>query len=1780
MRNPAHRPSGRSFSTLNPPGISALPLLAVVLLLAGVAMSPGASPTATVQVDYTAPGFVIPDHGTLGAISASANFTYTYNGTGIRTLFSQFQLLDESGNAVPIRNPDEAAGAGGDSLVQLWSSKLYPSGSDITINIEFLPDEALDPDEKYRVRLVQVVDVSNPLNGVDLGKSATELLGNTFVHFHDGATEVVRLRSATFSKPYRVRAGATSAQRGLGFTPKVDLYRYDPDAPAAKPSFSLMLDLRNDLGTLITNTSVTAKLESLIGSTDGAGGPASVTDVFVEGREVIFTPAPQLDPVNRTYDLEVGISGTAGRKQMAGVRIFDFTGSLAFGSIATTFTALESQPPDNGPSGIGRGSAIDVPVGAASIDGADGHTFGDGTPLTVTVDAGGNATYTGAGSVAVSGPAQDDANKNDISFTRSNITLGTTGATAGTILVRLPAGVGYRPDKSSLVYRNSISLSSVPLGQDLSPGATSLDLGIAGGYLHEESKPVIYSINDLDWETAGGVLVATAVGVESLRKVKLADLASASADLADPAAAFKASNDHVYNGVNSILGGEVEIGVDPDGSGAVWASLNLAADSFHPHMPYADPVDPNQAIGHAGGLVNIQGDQPGAGSQLNGVAAFEVPYDRACVDNPRSAISCGAAGDVAMVSVSPDGGSLEFTRDGGLQSGAAVLHKLKWGKDPNSANYAHIVETNFDRASYLMAGSSLSGGISATEPRAAGLGQWMGVGAILYSGVDPGLADTIRPDTAAYDETDNLIADYPGVTFRVADIGAMDAKSRLAGADTPLYPLAQRGQYYVRRAGVSGIHQADAFDEALTLYGYDVKLTSLQFSYLDNLNEDSLTNGNVTIPAPSNFIVDFSSLKLTCPGGLETATVENASPLELEYWANAPLEPLAMRFESDNGCDPSVDACLVLAVEARAELFEQKLAGEMGFRPSGHIATRDNEVGTQPEFDSRLKLPTVPMPGPGNQTYTFTPSQDAYFNDAAAANAPASGSGFLCLFGTVDVPFFEDLKWNVHTRGVYTGSTPLLYSVASGWSDGGETGFDNIFFDTSHRGFPAATNPAAYRASSVQGGTYAVQAKQSWLGIPNAFEYDLKWDESGKAFSSLEVSKAFYTFELEHRAKFLSPEMAEITFGVAYDGVPNLNLAGFAADRLDDAVGYTSNIIDSVGREAADTLLDGIDAGKDMIASEAEDLLAPIIDGPLMTAVDEFLDDLYNLPGALDDKVNSADAAALVASKIRGAAGPLQTSIDQAFAQSGAGSVQDTVDNNVAKLQQAIGTLNAPSTGMLQTNGVKKLMRSVVADQAPEFIGVVAGEIAGAAFDEFVNTPGLEEIRESLDQVDGQLDEVRSAITDGANGLADQIAAVTTPVNLQAIADGVADTVEEEFGRYKLSDFVELPQIPRVQLRALIRQAILDELLGSQILDVLQKQLREYVQDAVAVVQKEIDSGIQQINSALREVIATHLAEVDQQINQEIVGPLSDLIGAGRLTGYAHINGDSLTELRVDGKFRFKVPEKMDFEGYLLIKQLTSDNRGGCIPPGTTVNEITIGANKVPLEWISSGLKANVGVKFSISSSLPVGLGGYFDMVGGPLDFESFKINDIKAALAFGAIPDSPFLSENYLAAAVDLEFSDYGLKGGMMFGRICTLDPLILIDPEVAAVLGDPPFTGAYVYGEARLPINELIGIPSSCLLKVVVGAGAGAFYFAEGPTYGGKLVGEVKGEAICLVSISGRMALVGARQGNGPMKFNGNGKVKGKAGACPFCVKFNKSVKVSFQIADGEIKSPSIDY
>lgn len=1744
---------------------------------------------------YEAPGYIIAGHATKGSIPANASFDVTLSSGGNRTIRSTFQLIDESGNPLYIETP--ALPQFKTETVSVEGTHAFIANKPLALSVDVLivPDQRLDPSKTYRVKLLSVWDVTSV--PTDLGISLIEAPGHTYIHFHEGTGVVSRMASATVSQKFRIQTGIGNAA-AFRILPLVDIYRYDPGAAALAPALELSCAMTDHLGNPVPLAQSVFPVARSAGVGGGvAGTPVAAPNSFISGNYLNLQPAEQLDSVNETYTVSVSLNyyqtgvndspllTTAHGFETGPDQLLDFNGSLRFGSIQASFSGITNQPSAGATVASRVSTLLAVSAGNGRITGqTDQHTFGSGAALSVGLDAAGTAHFSGAGTVALSGPATDTAVKEGISFERDGITLSTAGMSAASLTVTLPPGLGYTATDATMVLESTCPAANVALAQDLSPLNASVALAVAAGYLHEESKPLRYEINGLTWSTASGSLQAAVTGVTSLNRSAVDSLAALAGKMVNPEAAVKASNNFVCNGASGVPSGTLQITVDANGNGAVSTGIALAASSFYPHFPYAQPTNVARALHYAGGTMTLQQDQCAAGSSLTGVPAFVVDYNRACNAQP-DGTPCGAEPDFATVSLLPTAQTLYFTPDGGLQGTAnAGAHQLKWGRDPvaNPAQYTHTVITSFNAAGYLMAGSWLAGGLAGTGATAPDLDTWMGAGAILLSGEDPGQAGVVRPHTEAYQETDNVIADYPGVTFRVLP-GGKNAKSRLAGVETPVYPLADRGQYYVRYAGVSGIHQADVFVQPLQLYGYDVKLSTLQFSYLDNANHGSRTEGHLDLPSPSGFTAEFSQLKISCPGGLLDAEVANDPPnVELVYWKKAPLELLSMRFETLNACDVTTPACLVFGVQARAELFPQKLCGEMGFRPNGQIATRTNALNGAPPFDSRLKVPAVKLPGPGSKSYTFTPSQDAYFNDQASAGAPATPNGYLNLFGTVDVPFFQDLKWHVQTYGKYTeGLPPTLYRVASGWTENGATGFSQAFFDENNRGFHGA-GATAYFQSSADGGDYAVAAQQDWLGIDNAFHYKLMWNEGGKAFSSADVSKNFFVFNLTHRAKYLSPDTAEVTFGASYDGLPQINLGGLAASALDEAVGYTGNLTDALGGAAADTLLEGLTGGKSLLCSDAQDLLAPVVDGPVMAEIDGLIAALYALPGAGGSGAGLAAVLQALQDRIEAPGSPFQTALNSAFNTTADGSMTHHAGNQIQAIRSSLNVLTADGTGLLQLGGVQSLIRSLVADYAPEFIGVVA-EALDDGLDDYVSVAGLAEVRASLAQVNARLDTIRTRVTDGSNGLAKQIQGTLTPELREELGGEIAYAIEEELRRRSRGTVVELAELPQARLREIIRQTVLDTLAGSALGSLIQEQLREYAQDAVAAATTGFDSGLQQVNSVLRDVIATHLAAVDQSIGQKVLGPMQDMIGAGRLTGYAHINGDSLTELRVDGKFRWKIPDDLDLKAYLLIKQLDSDNRGGCIDEGEIANEITIGAEGVPLEWISPGLDATLGVKFTLLDGSPIGVGGFFDMTGGPLTFEVFKINDINAALAFGAKDGDPLKAENYLAGSGGISIGEYDLSGGLFFGRTCSLDPILLIDAEVASVLGSPPFTGAYVYGEAHLPVNELLGIPSSCMLLLKYGLGAGAFVFAEGPTFGGKFTGEISGEALCLLSISGRMSLVGVKQGltlDSPMRFKGTGTLKGKAGSCPFCVRFRESVSVTFEVRAGDISSPSIDY
>jgi hypothetical protein len=268
-----------------------------------------------------------------------------------------------------------------------------------------------------------------------------------------------------------------------------------------------------------------------------------------------------------------------------------------------------------------------------------------------------------------------------------------------------------------------------------------------------------------------------------------------------------------------------------------------------------------------------------------------------------------------------------------------------------------------------------------------------------------------------------------------------------------------------------------------------------------------------------------------------------------------------------------------------------------------------------------------------------------------------------------------------------------------------------------------------------------------------------------------------------------------------------------------------------------------------------------------------------------------------------------------------------------------------------------------------------------------------------------------------------------------------------------------------------------------------------------------------------RELIKEFLGPIDDAING-LTGDVNSYVGAGSVDGYAHIQGDTLRRLRIDAKVQLKVPDEMKLQAYfemLCYDSSTTTGSSGCLAPGQQVLEVKIGAIDVPLDWISPDLRANLDVWFSMQTAptvRPRGIGGAITMTGGELDFQSFKITGFGASVAIGSARNAtspPPPASSSPATKPPAAFSSAAPARSRRS---------LIVDPDAASLLGSPPFTGAYVYGEVWIPISEVIlGIPASCLFRISAGVGAGAFYFVEGPTYGGRMLLGVSGEALCVV-------------------------------------------------------------
>ena len=1596
--------------------------------------------------------------------------------------------------------------------------------------------------------------------------------------------------SSSFTQTYAI--SNAPGKSAFLVNPFYGLYRYD-DFNAGTPTtnnvtvyFTFQLFSTNGTSVLLKNSStnfIHPVPSFTVGTPNNYAGFATLSDALQ------IEPMGQLDSVSNAYYVVVQMSCgngpgqplvTAQTQRTASSQLLHFNGHLKFNAIDTTFTSLNNTPT---PGVIGSGyvaTALGVDANSGAVVGDPAHTYGSGAALDVRLFQDGHAALK-SGLVTLNSASSPDWDvEANVRFQRGTITLYSGGGYCD-ITAILPNGFGYRTnDISSRIIFSQMTFSTVLLTPVLAPIPSTLTFnpGVAI-YSCEESKPLWIQSSSITWNTTTGHFDVPPAGteVQYVRHAEYAYLTSVSNTLADPPSmAWKRSNERFFDYASGISDAVLDLAADANSNAVMSATFQFGAGGFRAHFPYNSEFDWT-----GGGTMKVVRDivSSGAASVLGGAQPVTVQYSRGC-----PGCSSGSSNTPSVVMLSSDG-NFYFSPDGGLLASGPTVGTitLQWGYAPVPGAYAQQA-SNFTATAVHMPGSFLRGDQNTANSD-------HGPAIILFTGINAtNLAQVERPLASGYQ---NGYADYAGLNFRCVTDSAHWAKSMIGGTTNISWPLTGRSKYYIRYAGVSGIHEAFTFPSTnLFIYGYKFHFSNYGLSYLDSQVDESRTYGDVTIPLPSQHTQNFDELKFDCLDALTSAKVpSNDGAHLLAYW-KANFFTLAIQFVRNDACLPG-QGWLTLGVKAFATHVDEPLYGVLGFLTNGNLIARSDGVNG---VTSRLKGPNViAVTGPSNTTYNFTPTTDFYYNSHTASGPT---DGFMNVVGRLDVPFFEDLKIHLHTEcGSNTtanahdplhlsGGWPRVGTTNDnyGWKDGlGNNFFTTNYFDWANLGYPTGLTTAALYENNTSE-LYHPRAQRLWLGLIE-FDYPLTWNDTLHTFKSYqEITKDLFVLTLQHHVTYLDPKQATLDFGAQYEGLPKISVANLAFNAIDEATGVAHAIVTAAEEPVEKALMSGLDEMDQMLDTQMKRLFDGVFDRTVDPIIHSFYVQLqadWNMLPQPQKPLFRNNVSNAVQNFFVGG-GTVASNLSYALLNvaNGADSANNLLNQLDTYLRDAINAIDSVNGTITNVNGVNighevqglitknvdgqrdvamKLVKSLVGDIAAQFINATVGPQLSNLLQQ-AEAP-LSEISSALTDVRAVLVEVRSSLAP-AKEFSLELDHVLKSANAEITNVSVQVSLDVSNFFAKLDFTVDDPfqQYTEAQIKKFVRQQIEDAFFGSDPAAAVQVVIKQRIYDLDAQMKTAIDSVFQQMNQTMRDLISQSLAEVDDSING-LLGDLGKSMGAGKISGHAVINGDSLKLLRIDGHFEWKAAGTMEFDAYLQIKELTSDGTSGCYSSNSPATEVTIGAKKVNFGWISDGLKANIETKFTFDNggSFPVNFAGSVELLG-ELDYEAFKLHDLAAALAFGKY-------ENYLALRGGIRFDGYDFSGGIYFGRTCSLDPIKLIDPDVADMLGAPPFTGIYCYGQGWIPVSEaVLGIPASCLFEISAGVGAGAFYFEEGPTYGGKMFLGVSGEALCIVSIEGDITLIGVKHGD-DLSFKGIGHFEADIGPCPFCISFSKSVTLQYK-------------
>jgi hypothetical protein len=1523
----------------------------------------------------TAGGYVLAADGVdADATTNRHEIQVTVTGSVTRTLGTPasvqerltLQLLDSGGNPQDL---DDGAGGVSTTFATVGSTYIYPlflppatrqiNGS-VRITPKNLPASGTGYRVRARVQAFNTVTSSWTTTATaDSAPFSITFFGNT-VSADDSRNLVAEMSGLAFTRSSRILSVPGKDMYVAQVT--VDMSRYDGFADVigdATVAGRLVwtLEFNSPAGAVglgAGESLVTLNIPSyaVVG---GLPAPATATQTL----SLPFAPGSPLAPglldncklVVSLFTAEQGPGEALQGNASVEDRLGTFTGVLTGGGTSANFTEVSFEQTTVTQLATGYRVRITIPAGEASLAGPGGLSFGvAGVFMGYNWSTGDLEVLADALPVAMSAPLSAAG----VGGQLTNVSLTNGGLQAQQMTVYLPPGFGYTGnDARRRVMDVDLTFSNVALTSAGAPSDSSLTYAPGTFYLAHDTLPERYQVTSLTWNIAAGTF--TSVGTPHYVRALEDGWLSSDANLGrltDNSAAHKLSNDGVYKSTDSSS--PTNIVVTAAGALSATITLDALADPWLAHFPKGSRVPT------VGGVVEVV-------AGLFAAASTNQLDNTVVTKQPRGPTACGVTdpGD-ANLYFTAAANIMTVTTDGGWRANGTTPagQQLQWGGF-HGTEATHAVGGVL-AASFHIPGTRLLGS------DAPGLTGAERVAALLLSGHgQPGnTAYVERPREPAY--ADGL-ADYAGLNLRNTASTAV-ARSYLAEQNTGAYSLQPWSKYYARLSGVSGIHHAvtKAALSNLKLYKYNTTLNGLRLAFLSNLNTDSATSGSLVTPFPSGLSITFSKLTFTPTGGLDRAELPDIPTQQtLTYWST-PFTPLAMSFtgKTEGACLPGQPEVRFLTLAGKVEapqISSSPIYGSLGFKPDGNMVTAaDNLAGG---LDSSLPAPAViPIKARGNYTYPLRPATRVRFNNLAAAEPgdQDSGDGFLCVSGSVDVPFFEDIRVMVHlipgniARPVHImGGYPSDPQQARrGWAEGTATPFDLLKFDSEARCYPLGMPVDDFRGKTFPDNQYRVHLRKDWRKLI-AFEFPMLWDAGTRGFLGIQKTDLnLVVITAEAQVKKLDAQGVEITFGAEFAGLPKLNtesLSRVLSDATDELTGMDKKIADALSNAVTGQINDTfIKEGREAVDSLLADTAAKITDLPLRAALENVLDGpLDTLQNAMQVAYNAGgdalnaiplDAAVLNARQTLADAASATNQLRNALtgATNGASSLVNEIARQLDKADKGLGELEklcdtkaaSGAAADITSEFIYKIARSAIKEifnedflvsgnaQVRDTLSNLMSEILEEA------GPALAEARDAIRQVRALLAQLRSGVDDSAMATAKLSAQINTALSdafamRDMILAGVDRFINEVVSSRDAAKRFFVENSPEV-LRERLIKFILDSFHASPVGVALRGVVTKMLDPVRKAFNQGVDLVMAEINSLVNEVVL----KITGELKTLIINPLVDSITTavqGAFKAQKQAQGNIPSEYGKSAPGSPKVMAMAKVQGYVRTRGDTLD---------------------------------------------------------------------------------------------------------------------------------------------------------------------------------------------------------------------------------------------------------------